>query len=97
MNAAPLACSACGRPVGVPARHEALLDEQGWANIPCDCGAINRVPFDTIPVDPGRKRRRPSWELVALWFVILGLIILLFPMIQRQHEPEPAPPSYLTT
>jgi hypothetical protein len=81
----------------VPARHEALLDERGWAHVPCECGSVNRIPYETVGPEQGRKRKRGSWQLAALWLVILGLVVLLFPLIQRQNEPEPPPPSYLTT
>lgn len=93
-----LACSACGRAIVVPCRDQALLDERGWAHVPCECGAINAIPFD--PEEPNKTARTPrrrSWVAAVLWIVILALIALLLPAVRIDRTAEPAPPSYLTT
>ena len=95
----PLNCPNCGRPVELPKREDALLDERGWAHVPCECGVANAVPFEPVEPVPLRTKRRPSWMAAALWIVIIAMIALLLPTIRVvQSEPEPPPPpSYVTT
>lgn len=97
LRAEPLVCSSCGERVLLPVRDEALLDERGWAQVPCSCGRVNVVPYDTVELQPIKKRRRASWQVAALWIVILALLILLLPVAKREQAPEPQPPLYLTT
>ena len=98
LRAVPLECETCGRPITLPRREEALLDERGWAHVPCACGTIHTIPFEPMEPIPDKKRkRRASWELAALWIVILALILLLLPTVSYINQPEPEPPSYLTT
>jgi hypothetical protein len=95
--ARPFECPQCGTAVQLPAKDEALLDERGWAHVPCSCGRVNVVPFDPVAPETGRAKRRPSWQLAALWIVIIGMIALLIPVLRREPAPEPEPPIYLTT
>ncbi len=97
--AEPFDCPNCGRPVALPKRDDALLDERGWAHVPCECGVANAIPFEPVEPTRPRKRRRPSWVAAILWIVIIAMIALLLPairVVQRDPEPPP-PPSYMTT
>lgn len=97
--AEPFNCPNCGRPVSLPKRDDALLDERGWAHVPCECGVVNAVPYEHVEPTAPRKKRRPSWMAAVLWIVIIAMIALLLPTIRVvQREPEPPqPPSYMTT
>ena len=98
MSAEPLHCSTCGRAIALPRREEALLDERGWAHVTCECGTVHTIPFEPMePIPERRPKRRSSWQAAALWIVIIALIILLLPTVQYIRQPEPDPPSYLTT
>lgn len=98
--AEPLNCPNCGRPVALPQRSDALLDERGWAHILCECGFAIVVPLENVdPTPMPRKNRRPSWVAAVLWIVIIAMVALLLPAIRvvyRDPEP-PQPPSYMTT
>lgn len=90
-------CRSCGCPLSLPTREHALIDERGWAHVPCVCGEINQLPFENVEEVRSIQRRRPSWQIAALWIVILALIALLLPVMRREPQAEPPPPPYLTT
>lgn len=96
LAAQPLVCQSCGRPVLLPAREDALLDEDGVAYVVCPCGRAHAIPFES-PEPVSARRRRGGWQIALLWLVILGLIVLLLPMLRVEPAPEPAPDPYLTT
>jgi hypothetical protein len=96
-RALPFECPACGRAVDAPAKEQALLDERGWAHVPCACGKVNVIPYEPVTPEVIKPKRRPSWHFAALWILIIALIALLIPVVSREPVAEPEPPSYLTT
>ena len=96
-RAVPLECPYCGRAVEAPPRDQALSDERGWAHVPCACGKVNVIPYEPVDPEATKRVRRPSWQLAALWIVIISLIALLIPVVSREPVAEPDPPIYLTT
>lgn len=96
-RAVPVECPDCGSTIDVPTQSQALLDERGWAHVPCSCGRVNVIPYEPVEPEPVKPNRRPSWQFAALWIVIIALIALLIPVISREPVVEPEPPTYLTT
>ena len=95
-SAQPAVCRNCGRPIMLPERSTALLNEYGFALVVCECGVANRLPFEHVDPEPPSRPRRRSWVAVALWLVIIGLLVLMLPSIRIEKTQDPQPPDYLT-
>lgn len=97
LDALPAYCVRCGVALARPPREEALLDELGFAHVACPCGAVQTIPYETPEPESAARRRRRRLPMVVVWLMVLGLLALLFPIIQREPEPDRPPDPYITT